>query len=617
MLLAINLSAQTTETQSFGALNRPVPDGHSSGMSDRRTVNSAVARIAHLRVKLNVAGEFNGDLYAYLRHVNATSTNFCVLLNRPGKSTPLPSGSDDAGLSVTFDDDAASGDIHVYRNTVTPAAGSPLTGIWKPDGRATNPDTVLDTSPRTTSLGSFNGADPDGEWTLFLADLESGGTNLLASWELEINGPITPEITWPAPADIVYGTALGAAQLNASSPTAGTFSYTPPSGTVLNAATGQVLSVTFQPGDTNSFIPVTQTVSLTVVKKALTITANNASKLYGQALPALSATFTGFVNGDTSANLDSPVALNTPATADSPAGSYPITVSGAADVNYAITLVNGTLSIGRASAVGTVASSLNPALPGQTVTLTFQLSAIAPGAGLPTGVVQFVADGSPFGAPASIVSGLATLNTSSLPAGLHTIKAWFEGDANFLGATNTLAQTLLINTPPVATVDTMQRTSTNSAKVLLSALLANDSDADGNAFAFVSLSPTGAIGGTVSLSGPWVYYTPPAGSTNGDSFTYTIADSFNATATGTVSVTIQSAPVPAPNLEIRDLANGSFLLRFDGIPATTYRIEWTDDVALAGWQTLGSSTADAFGAFTLIDTPPGGQPRRFYRSVHP
>ena len=42
------------------------------------------------------------------------------------------------------------------------------------------------------------------------------------------------EITWPAPAGIPYGTALGATQLNATSPVAGTFVYTPASGTVLS-----------------------------------------------------------------------------------------------------------------------------------------------------------------------------------------------------------------------------------------------------------------------------------------------------------------------------------------------------------------------------------------------
>lgn len=614
---ANNSLAQTVDTYRFSAVNRPVPDGHASGLSDRRTIDSSVARISRLRVTLSITGEFNGDLYAYLRHVTPGTTNFCVLLNRPGKSATLPSGYADSGLTVTLDDAAPAGDIHNYRSTSPVAAATPLAGSWQPDGRNTNPQTVLETSPRGTTLGSFIGADPDGEWTLFVADLEAGGTNLLASWELEVTGPTAPAITWPPPADIVYGTALGAAQLNATASVPGSFTYNPAAGIVLNAGTGQVLTAVFQPSNTLAHVAATSSVLITVLKHPLTITAEDKATVFGQALPALTLTYAGFVNGDTSASLDTPATISTSATAGSPAGTYPITVGSADDLNYAITFVPGTLTIGRASSIGAIAASKNPALPGEAVALSFALTAVAPGAGVPTGTVQFVADGAPIGAPSPIVAGLAVLNLSTLPPGYHTIKAWYEGDANFRGATNTLAAQLLINTPPVAGADSMQRVSTNFAKVLLSALLANDSDADGNAISFVSLGTPSAVGATVSLNGDWVYYFPIAGSTNADSFTYTITDGFNATATGTVQVTVQSPPVPAPNLQIVDLGNGSFRLRFDGIPGISYRIESTDDASLLIWQTLGTVTADASGQFTYLDTPPGGQPRRFYRSVHP
>ena len=45
----------------------------------------------------------------------------------------------------------------------------------------------------------------------------------------------TSTITWSAPADITYGTALSATQLNATANVPGTFVYTPVAGTVLNA----------------------------------------------------------------------------------------------------------------------------------------------------------------------------------------------------------------------------------------------------------------------------------------------------------------------------------------------------------------------------------------------
>src|SRR6185503_2775822 len=92
----------------------------------------------------------------------------------------------------------------------------------------------------------------------------------------------TPTITWPTPGNIVYGTALSGTQLNASAGNvAGTFAYSPPAGTILNAGSNQRLSVTFTPTDTNSYLPVTTNVNITVLKASLMITANNTNKVYG------------------------------------------------------------------------------------------------------------------------------------------------------------------------------------------------------------------------------------------------------------------------------------------------------------------------------------------------
>ncbi len=84
---------------------------------------------------------------------------------------------------------------------------------------------------------------------------------------------------------------------------------------------------------------------LTVNKAPLTITANSQTIVAGQNLPALTGSYSGFVNGDTSASLTTPPTLSTTASAGSPAGTYPITVSGASSPNYTITSVAGTLTV--------------------------------------------------------------------------------------------------------------------------------------------------------------------------------------------------------------------------------------------------------------------------------
>jgi len=168
---------------SFGNLNKPIPDGQPAGVSDVETVSSSIPQIGSVQVSLNIAGNFNGDLYCYLVHNNALS----VLLNRPGRAAGNLDGYADSGFQVTLSDAAVNGDIHNYQGVLSPLAGVPLTGLWQPDGRNVNPAVVTDTDPRTAGLGVFNDQDANGTWTLFVADMASGGISVLNSWQLQIN----------------------------------------------------------------------------------------------------------------------------------------------------------------------------------------------------------------------------------------------------------------------------------------------------------------------------------------------------------------------------------------------------------------------------------------------
>jgi MBG domain (YGX type) len=89
--------------------------------------------------------------------------------------------------------------------------------------------------------------------------------------------------------------------------------------------------------------------TLTINPVPLTITANDASMVYGGTVPVLSASYTGFVNGDHATSLTTPPTLTTTAASTSPAGNYPITASGAVDANYTISYQSGTMSIGKAT----------------------------------------------------------------------------------------------------------------------------------------------------------------------------------------------------------------------------------------------------------------------------
>jgi len=88
--------------------------------------------------------------------------------------------------------------------------------------------------------------------------------------------------------------------------------------------------------------------TLTINPAALTIAADSKSKAFGAANPALTASYTGLVNGDTAAVV-SGLTLNSTATTASAVGSYPITAAGATADNYAIAFTPGTLAVGQNS----------------------------------------------------------------------------------------------------------------------------------------------------------------------------------------------------------------------------------------------------------------------------
>jgi hypothetical protein len=83
----------------------------------------------------------------------------------------------------------------------------------------------------------------------------------------------------------------------------------------------------------------------TVTPAPLTITAKDQSTVQASGLPVLTAGYAGFVNGDTATSLTAAPTLSTAVTALSKPGTYPITASGAADPNYVITYVPGTLTV--------------------------------------------------------------------------------------------------------------------------------------------------------------------------------------------------------------------------------------------------------------------------------
>ena len=131
-----------------------------------------------------------------------------------------------------------------------------------------------------------------------------------------------------------------------------------------DAGTGKTLSVSaYTVNDGNAggnYTVSTATSTAGVINKVtLTVTADNKTKIYGMPNPPLTASYNGFVGGENTNVLSSPVVLNTTATTTSGAGQYPITASGAAAANYTPQYVNGTLRVVSAPQLTIASVSVN------------------------------------------------------------------------------------------------------------------------------------------------------------------------------------------------------------------------------------------------------------------
>jgi hypothetical protein len=163
--------------------------------------------------------------------------------------------------------------------------------------------------------------------------------------------PLTQPFIFNAIPTKIYGAADfngGATSLNTTQPIVYT-SSDPAVATIIGSSihitgTGTTDITASQASD--GFYPAASiTRTLTVDKATLTITADNKTKFFNQAVPPLTFTYSAFAYSETPSVLLTPATITTTATAASPVGVYPITVSGATAANYNIVFVNGTLTV--------------------------------------------------------------------------------------------------------------------------------------------------------------------------------------------------------------------------------------------------------------------------------
>ena len=156
--------------------------------------------------------------------------------------------------------------------------------------------------------------------------------------------------------------------------------------------------------------------------------ASNIPVLFSSPSSGASVTFSGpntvFTNPDG-------IALCPNMNANSVAGSFSVTASAAGTSNITFNLSNN-----QDSTSTTVTSNANPSVYGQTLTLTSKVSANTSGAGTPSGIVTFKDGTIVIGTQTLNNVGVATLTTSLLSVGSHSITAVYGGDNTFKTSTS-------------------------------------------------------------------------------------------------------------------------------------------------------------------------------------
>ncbi len=301
------------------------------------------------------SGFVNNQTPASLTTVPTLSTTATASSN-VGNYSIVPSGAVDSNYTITF----VNGSLAVTSAplTITADNQSKVYGAGMPTLTASysglvNGDTAASLATSPTLSSTATAASNVGSYAI--APSGAVDSNYTISY---VNGAlaVTPaDLTITASnASKTYGQALPTFSAGytglVNGDTAASLT-TPPSVSTTATAASNVGSYALVPAgavDSNYTITYANG-ALTVNPADLTITAGNASKIYGQPIPTLSASYSGFVNGDTAASLTTLPAISTAAIAGSNVGGYAIVPAGAIDSNYAITYVNGSLTVNPAT----------------------------------------------------------------------------------------------------------------------------------------------------------------------------------------------------------------------------------------------------------------------------
>ncbi|MGP4002228.1 beta strand repeat-containing protein [Streptomyces sp. 8N706] len=299
---------------------------------------------------------------------------------------------------------------------------------------------------------------------------------------------------------------------------------------------------------------VTSTPDPSAFGQPITITAAIAPLAPGAGTPTGTVTFTISGGGGTTT-----IPVDTDGTATLtlntlPSGSYTVTATYNGDSDFAASTGTDTHAVNQASTSTTLSGTPDPSVFGQSVTFTATVAAVAPGAGTPTGTVTFTISGGPTLTGALDASGVASVSTSTLPAGNYSITATYNGDTNYTPSAGTDTHTVN-RAPTSSTVTSTPDPSVFGQPVTFTAVVASSVPGAGTptgtvTFFFDGGSPVTAslVGGVATVTrsnlsvGPHTVMANYSGASNFAASSGTDTHTVNRAASTTVTV---SSPDPS------------------------------------------------------------------------